>query len=245
MVKNIRKIRERRDTIIDVIVSTFLETGEPISSGYVTDKCCLGLSPATIRNIMKELEEEGLLTQPHISSGRIPTVKCYRYYVNRLMPHIDLTGKEFQTIKKLIESVIRENDADVFVNHIASVLSEVTDLIGVSMSPLFECGTFDRLEIVNIGGSRYLLVISLKDGLVKTINLTVDKVIQRTKIEETARLLTNRLHGLTVSEIKRTIGKRIKGISGGDRKLFDVILNERELIFNFSVGNDIHVAGLS
>ena len=234
MVKNIQKNRERRDTIIDVIVSTFCETGEPVSSGYIADNCFLGISPATIRNIMKELEEEGLLTQPHTSAGRIPTVKCYRYYVKHLMPHINLSGKEFQTIKKLIENVIRENDADVFMNHIASVLSEVTNLIGVTMSPLFECGIFDRLEIINIGGSRYLLVISLNGGLVKTINLTVNKVIPRAKIEETGRLLTNRLHGLTVSEVKRTIGKRIKGISGGDRKLFDVILNERELIFNFS-----------
>ena len=85
----------------------------------------------------------------------------------------------------------------------------------------------------------YLLVITLKSGLVKTINLTVNDIIPRAKIEETARLLTNRLHGLTVSEIKRSIGKRIKGISGGNRKLFDVILNKREQIFNLSREKDI------
>jgi len=161
------------------------------------------------------------------------------------MQHINLSEKEFFAIKQLIIDVIRENDADVFMEHIASVLSEVTDLIGVTMSPLFESGILDRIEIVNLGGSMYLLAISLKSGLVKTINLTVDKIITRVKIEETARLLSDRLHGLTVSEIKKTIGKRMKGISGGDRKLFDVIFNKRELIFNFSVGNDIHVAGLS
>ena len=243
--KNIQKIHERRDMIIDVIVSAFLETGEPVSSGYVARNCGLGISPATVRNIMKELEEELLLSQPHKSAGRIPTVKCYRYYVRNLMPHINLSEKDFRAIKQLVENVIRENDADVFMEHIASVLSEVTDLIGVTMTPLFESGVFDRIEIVNIGGSKYLLVISLMSGLVKTINLTVDKVIPRTKTEETARFLTNRLHGLSVSEIKKTIGKRIKGISGGDRKLFDVILNKKELIFNFSVGNDSHIAGLS
>lgn len=239
------KLQERRDMIIDVVVSTYLETGEPVSSGHVSANCGLGISPATIRNIMKELESEGYLIKPHTSAGRIPTVKCYRYYVKHLMPHINLAENELQTIKRLVENVIRENDADVFMSHIASVISEVTDLIGVAMSPLFEQGIFDRLEIINLGGSRYLLVISLKSGLVKTINLTVYHVIPRTKIEETARLLTNRLNGLTVFEIKRTIGKRIKGISGGDKKLFDIILNNSGQIFNLSEDKDIHIAGLS
>ncbi len=239
------KVQERRDMIIDTVVSTFLETGEPVSSGCVAADCSLGFSSATIRNIMKDLESEGFLSKPHTSAGRIPTVKCYRYYVKHLMPCINLAEDELQIIKRLVKNVIQEKDADVFMSHIASVISEVTDLVGVTMSPLFERGVFDRLEIINLGGSRYFLVISLKSGLVKTINLTVNQVIPRIKIEETARLLTNRLNGLTVFEIKRSIGNRIKGISGGNRKLFDVILNNREHIFDLSEDKDIHVAGLS
>ena len=239
------KLLERRDRIIDVVVSTFLETGEPVGSGHASANCGLEVSPATVRNAMKELENEGFFIKPHTSAGRVPTVKCYRYYVKHLMKHINLDENDFQQISRLVKNVIRENDAGVFMNHIASVISEVTDLIGVSMAPLFECGIFDRLEIVNLGGTRYLLVISLKGGLVKTINLTVNHIITRAKVEETSRLLTNRLGGLTVSEIKKSIRKRIKGVSGGNRELFDVIINNRERIFNLYEENDIHVAGIS
>jgi len=245
VVNKLNKIQERRNRIIESVVSAFLETGEPVNSGYVAIDSRLGVSSATIRNTMKDLESEGFLYKPHTSAGRIPTVKCYQYYVKHLMPHINLAEDDLQAIKRLVKNVIKENDADIFMNHIASVISEVTHLIGITMSPLFERGIFERLEIMNIGGSRYLLVISLKSGLVKTINFTVNQVIPRIKIEETARLLTNRLYGLTVFEIKKSIGNRIKGISGGERKLFDIILNKREQIFNLSEDKGIHIAGLS
>ncbi len=239
------KLQGKRDMIIDVVVSTYLETGEPVSSGYVSANCGQKVSSATVRNIMKELESEGFLYKPHTSAGRIPTVKCYRYYVKQLMPYINLPENDYRTIKRLVENVIRENDVDVFMSHIASVISEVTDLIGVTMSPFFDRAVFDRLEIINLGGAKYLLIISLKSGLVKTINLTVYHVIPRAKIEETARLLTNRLSGLTVFEIKRSIGERIKGVNVGDKKLFDVIIDNREMIFNLFEDKYIHVAGLS
>jgi heat-inducible transcriptional repressor len=239
------KILERRDRIIDVVVSAFLETGEPVSSGYVAANCGIKVSSPTVRNSMKELEEEGYLSKPHPSAGRIPTVKCYRYYVKHLMKDMNLAEDDFQYISRLVKKVIRENDADFFMGHIASVISEVTDLIGVTMTPLFERAIFDRLEIVNLGGSKYLLVISLRSGLVKTINLTVDHIITRAKSEETARILTTRLSGLSVSEIKRTLGNRMKGISGGNRNLFDVIINNQDQIFNLHEEKDIHVAGIS
>ena len=117
------KVQERREKIIDTVVSTFLKTGEPVSSGCVAACCSLGFSSATIRSIMKDLESEGFLSKPHTSAGRIPTVKCYRYYVKHLMKHINLGENDFQQISRLVKNVIRENDAGVFMNHIASVIS--------------------------------------------------------------------------------------------------------------------------
>ena len=159
------------------------------------------------------------------------------------MPGIELSNAELQNTRRLIENAMREKDAEIFMSHIAKALSEVTDLIGVAMSPSFENGIFDRLEIITMGGSRYLVIISLNNGIVKTINLTVDRVLPRTKVDETGRLLSGRLHGLTVAEIKRSIGERINGLSGGDRSLFDVILDNRNEIFNFTGENNLHVAG--
>lgn len=239
------KIHKYHDRIIDVIISSYVEKGTPVSSSHIAENSGVIISPATVRNVMKELENEGFLTKPHASAGRIPTVKCYRYYVQRLMKDVDLTDDDYHTITRLIENVIRENDADVFMDYIAKVISEITDLIGVIMSPLFDSGIFDRLEIMNLGGSQYLLIISLQGGLVKTINLRVNQVIPRAKVEETARLLSGRLHGLTIAEIKRSIGKRIRNIKGGHPQLFEVILNNQEQIFNMFEDKDVHLAGLS
>ena len=203
----ITNLRERRERIIEAVVAGFMETGEPVSSAFVAVQCGLSLSPASIRAIMKELEEEGYLAQPYTSAGRVPTVKCYRYYVKNLMPEIDLDDSELQALRKVAKEAMRENDASLFMSHMATVLSEVTELIGVTVSPSFNQGIFDRLEIVNLGGHRYLLVISLKSGFVDTIHVTLYHVVPRRKIDETARLLTNRLNGLTISEIKKSIGR--------------------------------------
>jgi len=237
--------RERRNRIIESIVSSFIRKAQPVGSEHVARTCGLGLSSATIRNVMKELEDEGYLAQPHTSAGRIPTIKCYRYFVKYIMPEIAPLESEIREAKQLIENALREHDADIFMSHIAKVLSEVTDLIGVAMSPSFEQGLFNRLEIVSLGGSAFLVVITLDNGIVKTINLTVDRIIPRIKVDETARLITGRLNGLTVAEIKRTIGERLKGVSGGDRRLFDVILRRYDDIFSFTEANILHVAGLS
>ena len=236
---------ERRDRIIDAVVTRYLETAEPVSSADVCERCGLGVSPATIRNLMRELEEEGYLAQPHTSAGRVPTVKCYRYYVRYLMPDVSLDENDVSAVQRAVEEVIRESDADLFLSHVAYALSEVTDLVGVAVSPSFDQEVFERLEIVHLGGSRYLIVVSLGSGLVKTISITLDRVIARRKVEETARLLSLRLAGLTVSEIKNTIGARLSCESGGDRRLLDVILDRRDFIFGFPEERSVHVSGLA
>ncbi len=239
-----KNLIERRDRIIETVVARHLESAEPVSSADVCDLCGLGLSPATIRSIMHELEEEGFLTQPHTSAGRVPTVKCYRYYVRCLMPSVEVDETEIDAVRRLVEDVVRENDADLFLRHVASSLSEVTDLIGVVVSPSFEHGVFDRIEIVPLGGSRYLIVVSLKSGFVKTVSITVDKVIARRKVEETARLLNTRLAGLTVSEIRTSIADRIGDSSEGDRRLLDIILDRSRIVFSFPLDRNVHVSGL-
>jgi heat-inducible transcriptional repressor len=240
-----RNRKERRERIIETIVSAFIRTAKPVGSAYLAESCDLGMSPATIRGIMKELEDEGFLKKPHTSAGRLPTIKCYRYFVSRIMPELNPSEIDIGEAKRLIEDALRDRDADIFMDHVARVLSEATDLIGVAMSPSFDQGIFDRLDIVGLGGSTFLVVISLANGIVRTINLTVGRVIPKVKVEETARLLTGRLHGLTVADIKRTIGGRLNGVRGGDRSLFDIILDRRDDIFDFTGDRLVHVAGLS
>ena len=236
---------ERRDIIINAIITVYLETGEPVGSGYIASCCGLGISSATVRNVLKELEENGYLYQPHVSSGRIPTLKCYRYYVKHIMPFPVLDEPERLKIKRLVETALREKDVDLFMAHVAEVLSEVTDLIGVTMAPFFEKCIFEKIEIVHLASSRYMIIVSLGSGIIKTINITLDKVIPRAEIEATARVLSNMLHGLMVSEVKSTLGNRIELLRGTGRLLFDVILDNSDIIFGSDDEKGLHLSGLS
>jgi len=236
---------DRRDIVIETIVTTYLETGEPVSSGTVGIRSGLGLSSATIRNLMKELEDDGYLKQPHTSAGRVPTIKCYRYYVRYLVTEVEPEEKDSTAISSIVRQVLAEYDAEEFMEHVAGILSEVTDLIGIAMTPSFDEGRFDKLEIINLSGPRYLVILSLNSGLVKTINLMVNKVIPRTTVEDTARLLTQRLHGLTVRQIRETINERLRDISRGNRTLIDVIIDRSHAIFTFRADRQVHMAGLS
>ena len=238
-------IRERRDIIIETVVAAFLESGKPVSSAHVSNMCGLGLSPASIRTIMKDLENEGLLTQPHTSAGRVPTVKCYRYYIRHLMPDIALSGDEIVSLARVIETGISEHDADLFLAHLASVISEVTDLLGIALAPVFEQGMLDRLEIVDLGGNSYLLVVSLKGGFINTIRVTLDRMVPRRQVEETARLLTERLSGMTLAGIRLNIARRTCNLSGGDRTLVEVIVDNCDRVFTVGDDRAVHVAGLS
>jgi heat-inducible transcriptional repressor len=236
---------ERRSRVIETIVAAFLETGKPVNSAFVSEECGLGLKPASIRSIMKELEDDGYLEQPHTSAGRIPTVKCYRYYVRYLMPMIDLPERDVIALRRAIEDGMREQDAELFLHHMASVLSELTDLVGVALSTALDSGRFQRLEIVNLGGSSFLLVLSLESGYVNTIRITLDRVIPARRVEETARLLTGRLQGLTVAEIKNSLASRLENVNGGDRRLVEVILDTQNRLFSFPDERNMHIAGLS
>jgi heat-inducible transcriptional repressor len=237
--------KERRDRIIETVVTTYLETGRPVGSAYVSEQSGLGLKPASVRACMKDLEDQGYLSQPHTSAGRVPTVKCYRYYVSRLMPEVNLASADAAVLTQVVEDRLREHDAEVFMGHMATTLAEITDLIGVALAPAFDTGVFDRLEIVGLGGSRYLLVISIAGGFVNTIHITLTQVVPRRQVEETARLITERLHGLSLGDIRRTIGDRLRNTAHGNLMLVEVILRMSGTIFALDGDRAVHVAGLS
>jgi heat-inducible transcriptional repressor len=241
----IRNIKERFDRVIEEVISSYVATGCPVSSEYIAANSGLGLKPASIRLIMKDLERRGYLAKPHTSAGRIPTLRGYRYYVNFLMPVMDLSPGEKTAIKNLEEKILSEAEADQFILKMAGILSEVTHLVGVALAPSFEKEFFERIEMIPIGGTRLMVVISLKCGFVETIHLTLDKLITKTRAEQTSRFITERLYGMTISDIKRSIGKRLERGYKGDGNLLEVILANSNRIFSFPQRETIHFSGVS
>ena len=117
-------IRERRDRIFDLIVRAYIETAEPVGSRSISKRHSIGLSPASIRNVMADLEEQGLIIQPHTSAGRIPTDKGYRYYVDSLMRPEAVTAKEKDWIQHEFE---KAKTIEGLVNRVSKIIAELTE----------------------------------------------------------------------------------------------------------------------
>lgn len=116
--------QDRKERILGIVVNEYIQAVNPISSGYITKKYRLNVSPATVRNILAELESDGLLTHPHTSAGRIPTERGYRYYVDNLMREIALLEEQKRIIKKECER--ERKNLERMLERTSEILSDVT-----------------------------------------------------------------------------------------------------------------------
>ena len=236
------QLQKREQTILSSLVSAHVATGEPVGSRTIS-KSGLGLSPATVRNSMADLEEKGYLTHPHTSAGRIPTDKGYRYYVDQVVSQEDLPDAERERIRRSMAAQLREGNIQTLIEQVSQVVAEVSQNLGVALTPRFERGTFERLELVHLSESKVLLVLTIRSGLVKTMVMEIDSAIDVSEIEETRRVINERLSGLTVAEIRDSVLERLSSVSRGSSRLLRIICESADSLFNFSGSDDLHFGG--
>ncbi len=138
------ELSERKLRILQAIISDYVMSAEPVGSRTLSRRFDLGISPATIRNEMSDLEEMGYLTHPHTSAGRVPSDKAYRLYVNSLMPKAELSPQEKKKITEKLQADV--NEFNRTIRHAAQILSEITNLTSFVMTPT---KTEERLRFVN------------------------------------------------------------------------------------------------
>ena len=202
------KLSEREKSILRYVIHQFVLTASPVGSRNIFKKYNIGLSPASIRNIMADLEEFGFLNHPHTSAGRIPTDKGYRFYVDSLMETSELDEDEKSYIASELDSVYKESAE--FLQVASEILSSLTNQIACITFPKFNNAILDKIQIVQLSSTRILVVLSIKSGLVKTISLEIQTEIKSSIIKSIERILNERLAGLQFSEIRKTFRERIK-----------------------------------
>jgi len=237
------KLNMREQTVLASIIENFVHTGMPIGSKYVATNSNIDISPASIRNVMADLEKWGFIEQPHTSAGRMPTGKGYRFYVNSLMKIQNLTKKEKAHIIDSLERV--SEDIESILETASSTLANISNQLGVVLAPRFFEGIFDRMELVPIADKKILIVISIKSGLVKTISIEIEKSISRDKLHEVAHIINERLHGLTLTEIKDTVDFRLKDVSRGYPGFIDLIISNAKPLIDCFSPSDLHIGGTS
>ncbi len=203
-------LSERERRILGLIVQNFIETAGPVGSRSLVRKYNIDLSPASIRNTMSDLEEMGYLDHPYTSAGRMPTELGYRTFVDELMQKPELSDAERQMLRLRLAQLIQ--DTDEMLRESSRLLSQLTDLLGIALSPRLSTGVMERLDVVPLTGERLMFVLSVRGGMVKTIVVEFESDIDRSDLDRVVSILNERLAGLTLREIRETHEERVQDI---------------------------------
>ncbi len=193
------EINERRRKILEAIIKEYILTAEPVGSRTLSNRYKFGISSATIRNEMADLEDMGYLMQPHTSAGRIPSDKGYRFYVDSLIDIQDVPKSMERLIVK--KYLTRQKEVKEIIQLTSQVLSTLTKYTAMVTSPQMKKLKLQRIQLIPLEEKRMLLLIVVGDGIVcqRIVNLTGSPDYD--DLEEISRFLNSRLHGLTLAEV--------------------------------------------
>jgi heat-inducible transcriptional repressor len=227
------QLSERELRVLEAVVQTYIETAEPAGSQTIARRFGLGVSPATIRSTMSELEDKGYLFHPHTSAGRIPTDRAYRIYVDTIMRLSPPSHEEQNTLRA--ELLGTRTVVEEVLRRAAQVLGVLTQELGVAVAPALDQMVLERLELVQVTWDRLLLVFNLRSGVVRTIFVDVSGQAPAASVQQVAQVLNERLGGLTLQEIRSTLPERLRdaGTAGG-RELLNIFIAERDGLFDLS-----------
>lgn len=192
------ELNDRKLKILQAVVADFINNAEPVGSRTLSKHSDIGVSPATIRNEMSDLEEMGYLTQLHTSSGRVPSDKAYRLYVDELMQNSELPREEQQAIKQRLEEGSAELDKTL--EHASKVLSEMTNLVSFAVTPREE----NRIKYINflpVDDNSVVLMIVCENGKVSNTAIRVNCKYTEENLELMSKAATHNYNGKSVSAI--------------------------------------------
>jgi heat-inducible transcriptional repressor len=213
---------DRRLAVLRAIVEDYVQTREPVGSKAVVERHALGVSPATIRNDMAALEEEGLIAQPHTSAGRIPTDKGYRLFVDRLSTVKPLSAPEKKAIATLLDGAI---DLDDVVDRTVRLLAQLTHQVAVVQYPSLTRSTVRHIELVPLGNGRLLVVLITNTGRVEQRFIDVGLDAAESTLTELRGRLNGAVAGRRLTEVPPLVADLPTAFPVEDRGLVRVVLD--------------------
>ena len=214
------ELDERKLKILQAVVRNYLATGEPVGSRTISKYTDLNLSSATIRNEMADLEELGLIFQPHTSAGRIPSDKGYRLYVDTLM------SDKIKEVEVLKEDLVQKADKmENILQNMAKLLAQNTNYTSMISSPLYTHKKVKFIQLTEMDEHQLLLVIVLNSNAVKNRMITSDVPVDKEVVLKLNILLNSTLQGLDLTEINMAMISKIKDQAGEYAGLITLILD--------------------
>ena len=202
-------VDSRRNNILSAIVEAYVETAQPVGSEVLSQRYGLGVSSATIRNVMADLEAEGLIRQPHTSAGRVPTDKGYRRYVNGLMRELRLTPDEMARIDVYLLHGGAAVDIGLLIERASKLLSQMTHQAAVGITPEWKHHQLKRLELVPLGPHRLLGVVLTQQGFVKSQLFELEESLTGDEVTSLLRFINAELVGLELTTMEELLTHRL------------------------------------
>lgn len=190
---------DRKKWLLKTIIEDYIETAEPVGSKYLTTKHKLDISPATVRNYMAELEEMGYLEKPHTSSGRVPSDKGYRVYVDELIVLKPIPMARAEQIRKLMSDAMVE--ARNLIEQAATVLADQSNYVSVVLTPRYSSSFLQQIKILQIEPGRALVIVVLSEGIIRDRVVRIPNLIKEAQLMELAQSIEHSLQGKKIDDI--------------------------------------------
>ncbi len=236
-----QRLSPREQSVLRHVVDNFIRTAIPVGSRYISRHFESGLSAASIRNVMADLEELGYLTHPHTSAGRVPTDLGYRFYVDYLMEVEHISESDRQAIQQHLDTMV---DTEEMLRETSRLLGKISRQLSIVTSPHLSSGIFEKLELIPVSSSRLLVVVSIRTGIIRTIMLEIGSEVARERLEELSRRLNERLSGLTLREIRDTFADRLRDMQDERTGLIRLFVDSVDQLFSDSKEREkLHIGG--
>ena len=211
---------QRAQILLKTLVEHYISDGQPVGSRTLAQCSGLELSPASIRNMMSELENMGFIASPHTSAGRIPTPLGYRLFVDTL-----LTVRPLENIEvRRLESGLQSPDPQELIDATANLLSELTRFAGVVMVPRRRSVAFRHLEFVPLSDKRILLIIVAADGNVQNRIISTERRFSPSELTQAANFFNQHFSGQTFDEVRRKLNEELKKMQSDITRLMSTAL---------------------
>jgi heat-inducible transcriptional repressor len=194
-------LSERAQNLLKILVERYIAEGQPVGSRALSRFSTLELSPATIRNVMADLEEMGFVTSPHTSAGRVPTPKGYRFFVDTLLTVLPMEEMERQQL----EEQLTPDDPHRVVTAASQILSDLTHFAGIVVSPRRRGAVLRQVEFFGLSEKRVLLIIVASDGEVQNRVLVTDRNYSPSQLTEAANYINQNYSGIEFDQLRTKV----------------------------------------
>jgi len=231
----------RKRKVLEAIIIDYIATAEPVGSRTIARKYNLGVSPATIRNEMADLEEMGLIEQPHTSAGRVPSDAGYRYYVDCIMERKVLASEARRVIETTFQTKMKQLEELIQLS--LKMLSSMTSYTSLVLAPQLGKSTLQLIQLMQVEPGKALMVVITDGGRIENMLIDIPESVTKTDLEVVSAVLNQKFKGLAVKDWDKTILKAVQSQLLRQQRVLSLALEFLDSLLSEEADDKVYLAG--